>query len=361
MMELKRPLKLEMNRVYRTYRGGAILDKWQGKEHGKDGYYPEEWIGSIVQGRHKVGSSDEGLSEVVLSTDSIYLSSLIQQYPEQMLGRLHLSKYGVTTAILLKALDSCVRLPIQVHPDRGFAREHFNSAFGKAESWYVIGGRRIDNEDPYMLLGFKPGITREIWEGLFLTQDIEGMMSWLHRFYVKPGDVFLIEGGIPHAIGSGCFLLELQEPTDYTLTVERQSPGGRRLSDEEMHQSIGFEKMLDCFKYDGLQREDVMKKWKLQSRRTTRTSKAEELQLISDEDSLYFSMEKIIVTDEYTQYLDSFAVSVVLSGSGSLVWDDQNLDISQSDGLFMPFMLKEVIWKNTKKEPFEIVICYPPK
>lgn len=360
-VELKRPLKLKRNRVYRTYQGGAVLDTWQGKDKGEDGYYPEEWIGSVVRGRHKGAGANEGLSEVLFSTGMMYLATLIQQHPEEMLGRLHLEKYGPTTAILLKALDSCVRLPIQVHPDRTFAREYFNSPFGKAESWYVIGGRPIDGEDPYILLGFKPGITREIWKELFLRQDVEGMKNWLHKFHVEPGDVFLVEGGVPHAIGSGCFLLELQEPTDYTLTVERQSPGGKILSDEEMHQGIGFERMLDCFKYDGLDREDVLKKWKLKTRRTLEQSGAQVLELISSEVLPYFSMEKIIVTDKYKQQLDSFAIGVVLSGSGSLFWDDRSLDVSRSDGFFLPFMLKEVIWKNTRLEPFEVVMCYPSK
>ena len=39
------------------------------------------------------------------------------------------------------------------------------------------------------------------------------MLDSLERFDVKAGDTILIEGGMPHAIGAGCFLVEIQEPT----------------------------------------------------------------------------------------------------------------------------------------------------
>jgi len=46
----------------------------------------------------------------------------------------------------------------------------------------------------------------------------------------------MIYGGVPHAIGSGCFLMEVQEPTDYTMRVEKMTPGGMTMSDELIHQ-----------------------------------------------------------------------------------------------------------------------------
>ncbi len=99
------------------------------------------------------------------------------------------------------------------------------SAFGKTESWYILGGREINGEKSAIYLGFREGVTEEIWKELFLKQDIQGMLSNLHRFEVNPGDAFIIYGGVPHAIGSGCFLMEVQEPTDYTMRVEKVTPG----------------------------------------------------------------------------------------------------------------------------------------
>jgi mannose-6-phosphate isomerase len=58
------------------------------------------------------------------------------------------------------------------------------------------------------------------WKQHFVSRDIEGMLSCLHKIEVNPGDTFMIYGGVPNAIGSGCFLLEVQEPTDFAMRVE---------------------------------------------------------------------------------------------------------------------------------------------
>ncbi|WP_135549693.1 hypothetical protein [Paenibacillus cymbidii] len=47
------------------------------------------------------------------------------------MGAAHVAKYGATTALLAKALDSAERLTIQVHPDPATAQSLFQSRFGK--------------------------------------------------------------------------------------------------------------------------------------------------------------------------------------------------------------------------------------
>ena len=62
-----------------------------------------------------------------------------------------------------------------------------------------------------MYLGFKENITRSYFKTLFEKQDIPAMLDTMHRFEVSEGDVILVTAGTPHAIGAGCFLLEIQE------------------------------------------------------------------------------------------------------------------------------------------------------
>lgn len=93
----------------------------------------------------------------------------------------------------------------------------------RTEAWYIIDGREIDGEPPYILFGFKSGITREKWEKMFREQDIQGMIDSMHKFNINPGQVFLIETGIPHAIGSGCFLIEIQESYFVLLILSMRS------------------------------------------------------------------------------------------------------------------------------------------
>jgi len=56
----------------------------------------------------------------------------------------------------VKALDSGIRLPAQVHPDRALARSLFNSAHGKTETWLIMATPAGAN----IYFGFKEGDAR---------------------------------------------------------------------------------------------------------------------------------------------------------------------------------------------------------
>lgn len=80
---------------------------------------------------------------------------------------------------------------------------------------------RNEWREAYVYLGFKEGITKEKWRDLFEKQDVRGMEESLHKILVHPGDTFFIPGGVPHAMGSGVYFAEVQQPTDITLRTER--------------------------------------------------------------------------------------------------------------------------------------------
>lgn len=198
------PLKQFSNRVWRTYEGGALIDKWKKDSPEVDGSMPEEWIMSTVTARGKGRPDNEGLSMVQTPSGTYSLKELVASNKELYLGKALADKFG-TTGVLIKMLDSKERLTIQVHPDKDYAKTMLDSAFGKTESWYVLNNREINSEKSVIYMGFKEGVTREQWEILFKNQDIEGMLDCLHKIEVNPGDAYMIYGGVPHAIGSGCF------------------------------------------------------------------------------------------------------------------------------------------------------------
>ncbi len=56
--------------------------------------------------------------------------------------------------VLVKFLDSSIRLHFQAHPTREFSQQYLNSNSGKAEAYYILKVREgIDN--PYIYLGFQ--------------------------------------------------------------------------------------------------------------------------------------------------------------------------------------------------------------
>lgn len=259
--DLCKPIPLLTSRAWRTYLGGKMICALHGEE-GEDSHFPEEWLMSLIAARN-VGREDivEGPSKVK-GTD-LYLKDLVESYPEELLGEEHLSRCGKSLGVLVKLLDSAERLTIQAHPTRACAEKLFASPYGKTECWHIVGTREIDGEPPCIYLGFKEGITREKWKACFEKQDISAMLSCLHRIEVKVGDTFIVRGGVPHGIGAGCFLVEIQEPTDYTVRTERVTPSGLSVADEMCHQGLGFEKMFDCFIYEGLTLEETLSRYRV--------------------------------------------------------------------------------------------------
>lgn len=324
-------IKLTNERAWRTYIGGSLIDRLHGNEDGKDNHFPEEWIMSITECRNS-GREDvknEGMSRDVKSGK--LLADIIGESAATLLGKAHYEKFGSTTGVLIKIIDSAERLSIQVHPDKAKAKQYFNSEYGKTESWHILGGREINGEKPCIYLGFKKGVTREYWQKMFDEQNISGMLDCLNRIEVNKGDTFLIKGGVPHALGAGCFLLEVQEPTDYTIRTERTTPSGFKIADEMCHQGIGFENMMDCFNYDGMDTQEIIKKYKLRSK-----TNGSNTVLISYDATPCFALDKIETDDSFL--LDSeevFYGLYVLEGEGKLAWGSEYESISAGDQLFV--------------------------
>jgi mannose-6-phosphate isomerase len=361
----KRILRLSPTRVWRTYLGGKVLEEWQGKDTPTDGELPEDWIGSTVHARNleREYVQNEGLSRVALEDGGdALLKDLIESDPASFLGRNHYQKYGSSPAVLIKMIDSLSRLAIQVHPDKAFAKEVFQSDYGKTEAWYILGGRTVNGEEPYVMLGFKQGITKEKWRHLFEIQDIEGMLNCLHKIPVTPGEVYFIEGGVPHAIGSGCFLIEIQEPTDYTMRVEKVTPEGRQITDAMCHQGAGFDNLFKCFHYNGYTREEVYENWRLVPRLLNKNTAYEEWELIGAGHADFFSMKKVIIRGEYRYYTgDCFSNAVVISGHGKVHDGYVESTITQGDRMFIPAQTGQLTWTADEASVLELIFCYPPK
>ena len=136
------------------------------------------------------------------------------------------------------------------------------------------------------------------------------MLDCLHKFEVEPGDTFLIEGGIPHAIGAGCFLVEVQEPTDFTIRTERVTPAGLAVADFMCHQGLGFDKMFDCFDYVGYSKEDVSKRWKIKPQGNS---------VIGYNNTEIFRLEEFEVKESMTISSDGvFSGIYILDGMGEV-------------------------------------------
>ena len=352
------PLKQKGNRVWRTYQGGAQIDQWKKSGPVTDGSFPEEWIMSTVTARGDGRPENEGQSIIETVDGEFLLRDLIRSHPEVYLGKRIAKQYG-TTGVLIKMLDAAERLTIQVHPDKEYARTILNSQFGKTESWYVLNAREIDGEFPVVYMGFKTHVDRQLWKSLFDNQDISGMLDCLHKIPVQPGDAFMIYGGVPHAIGAGCFLMEVQEPTDYTMRTEKTTPNGLQLKPNLIHQGVGEQKMLDCFHYDTCTYEEALSRWKI-SPQIVEESATHTLRTLSNEaHTTCFALSELLLEGTFTlKGNDCFFVMVVYAGKGVITTDSQDTDYNQGDEIFISAAITQLEIKANI--PSKILFCYPP-
>lgn len=347
-------ISLTNERAWRTYLGGSLIDLLHGADNMEDTHFPEEWIMSVTACRNagREYIENEGMCRDV-KTGKL-LADIIDEDPCALLGKAHYDKFGNTTGVLIKLIDSAERLSIQVHPDKAKAKQYFNSDYGKTESWHILGGREINGEKPCIYLGFKKGITREYWQKMFDEQNINGMLECLNKIEVKKGDTFLIKGGVPHALGAGCFLLEVQEPTDYTIRTERTTPSEFKIADSMCHQGIGFDNMMDCFTYDGMELSDIVEKYKLKP-----TKKEEDIILVSYNATPCFSLHKIEVETDYTAPCEeTFYGLYILEGEGELICDGSAEKLTVGKQFFVPAGTPFEVKANKK---MSIAKFYGPK
>lgn len=363
-MHKKTVFKLSSARAWRTYLGGKLLDELYGITEATDSHFPEEWMMSVVSARNagREQFTEEGLSMIAGTTPQVSLKSLLASDPAAYLGEQHTACFSSSTGVLVKLIDAAERLTVQVHPDRPAAKQLFQSAFGKTECWHILGGRKVNDCPPSIFLGFKPDITRSHWQDLFIRQDIPGMLDCLHRFEVRPGDTFLIEGGIPHAIGAGCFLVEIQEPTDYTIRVERTTPSGYPVADSMCHQGLGFERMFDCFSYNGFTREETKQRWQISPRTLRQEHNGRETEIIGYRDTEYFRMTEIVIEDLLVLEINTgFSGIFIVSGQGVLYADNVPQSFIQGDQFFIAAGIKELSIQKTGHSPCRILRYFGPK
>ena len=336
----KKPIFFERNRVGRVYTGGKLFHGFFGDEP-KDGFLPEEWIASSVKALNKeMAHEKEGVSKVKGS--DVYFDELLANYPEEMLG----SKQKMR--ILVKVLDSAVRLPAQAHPDKEFSRKHFQSEYGKTESWLILDTR----EDAKIFFGFKDGVTKE--EFAKAIDDSETDKDAMERLmeYRRPnvGDIYLVPAKTVHAIGAGCLILEIQEPTDFTIQPEHWCDD-YHLNDMEMYIGLSKEDALECFDFE--KAPDT----KLPPEIVRNDGRVMIEKLIKPADTDCFIVNRITLDGgNFTPCVnDSYGVYIVVDGNGKLTGEGYAHELRKGDYFFLPCCL---MGQFELSGQLQVVECY---
>ena len=208
------------------------------------------WGGTRLKTEFKMETNLEKVAEAwVLSThkdgastveNGEYKGLSLTEAIEKM-GRESLGKRGSSFdffPILIKLIDAKDKLSVQVHPDDEYALK-VEGEYGKTEMWYIVDCE----EGAELYFGFKEKITKEEFK-----KRIEDniLTEVLNSVPVKKGDVFFIQSGTIHAIGSGILIAEIQQNSNTTYRV---SDYGRRGADGKLR-PLHIEKALEVTNLD---------------------------------------------------------------------------------------------------------------
>ena len=345
------PVFFERNRVYRIYLGGKPYKEIfnDGYDDGTDNMFPEEWVASKVKAINpKYFGKRDGVS-VVKGTD-IFFDDLLRDYPKQLLG-------GRKYDCLVKFLDSAIRLPFQVHPTKDFSRRYFHSEYGKTEAWLVVATR----PGAKLYFGFKDKITKEELSALEERSETEKdiMGGLLQGVDVKPGDLWLIKAGLIHAIGAGCTIIEVQEPTDFTIQPERWC-GDYHISYEEEYIGLTKDTALDAINYD-IYGAAARAYARVQPTVAVDTPTYKKEVLISYEDTPCFGENRHTLCGGGSFVMDyAPSVYLCLEGEALITGEGYEKPIRRGDYFYLPYAA-EGKFTVTAKEKAVLIECLPSK
>jgi mannose-6-phosphate isomerase len=351
-------LSFQPERVWRTYPGGATLDKMEGQPNPKDDHWPEDWVGSTTEAVNPVERpAGEGLARIAEGEQPLF-RDLLSTAPEALLGAEHVEAYGAKLPLLVKLLDSAIRLHFQAHPTAEFARAHQLGPSGKAEGYHILSVRP-EIKDPYIYLGFQRPPSREEFRRIIEEQDISALEACFDRIPVKVGETYFIPGGRPHAIGPGILMVEVMEPSDLAVRFEFER-GGYVLPESARFMQRGLDFCLDVFDYSPLPLERAFSDYRCEPKRRQKWSgDGEQYSLIENTRNPRFTVRKSVFKSPSKWEGPEAFIGIVTQGCGVLSDGQRSLEVKPYDRFFCPAALEQFN-VSPKGEELTILECYPP-
>jgi mannose-6-phosphate isomerase len=197
------PLRFEPIYQYRLWGGRRLTDVLSQPLPG-DGPIGEAWVLSD-RDDHPSRVADGPLKEWTIA-------QLLDQFPEQAMGKLagRFRKFP----LLLKFLDACEMLSVQVHPGDGHATKDLlpHGETGKTEAWVVLEAGTKSR----IYAGLKPGTTEVDLRRALKNGTVADNLACFHP---KPGDAVFLPAGTVHSLGGGVVVFEVQQNSDVTFRL----------------------------------------------------------------------------------------------------------------------------------------------
>jgi mannose-6-phosphate isomerase len=299
------PMKFEPQYLEKIW-GGNRLHTLFGRNLGRKKNIGESWEISGIEGR--VSRVTNGFLK------GNNLQELIEVYMGDLVGEKVFKEFGTEFPLLIKYIDACEILSIQVHPDDR-AAALLNAGRGKTEMWYVIDAEK----EAKIWIGFHKETSREEF---LLSLKQKKLPDLMKMEKVSTGDVFYIPAGRIHSIGAGVFLAEIQQSSDVTYRIydfDRRDPQGKQ---RELH----IREALETIDYN------CYPDYRTHYQRMTNKSS----ELVH---SAYFHTNLLEITRSVERdfhLLDSFIIYLCLEGKCNLQCQDSMLALQTGDTVLIP-------------------------
>jgi mannose-6-phosphate isomerase len=314
----------------RFYRGGKKIRDFRGEGSSGD-RVPEDWVGSTTT---LFGEETIGLSVL---PDGRCLRDAVAADPLHWLGADHVARYGDDTMLLVKLLDAGERLPVHLHPLRVFAHPRLGRQHGKAEAWCILGGGEVR-------LGFRREVSQDELDRWVTEQDTEAMLDAMHAIVVHPGDSVYVPAGLPHAIGEGLFLVEVQEPEDLSILLEWK--GFAINGSEHGHLGLGFEQALEAVDRHRWSEEAI-------AGLVVRDGRGNDT--LASASNGFFRAERLSITGR-TELDAGFSVVVVMAGHGRMFGSEDEIELASGDTILVPHATGALVASGQ----LTLIRCRPP-
>ncbi|WP_413285282.1 class I mannose-6-phosphate isomerase [Vibrio sp. MA40-2] len=335
-----------------------MLDQIANVASPEDNHFPEDWIGSTTQATNKGREHlSEGVSSVIIGGEPVKFDCLIDSDPNYFLGAHHVDKFGNNPMLLVKYLDSSVRLHFQVHPTAEFAQESLNSPCGKAEAYYVLQARE-EVEQPYIYLGFQHPPERDKLKSMIEVQDIDAISDCFEKIEVKPGDSFYIPGGVPHAIGEGLLIIEIMEPSDLAVRFEFEK-SGYVMPEEARFMSRDLDFCLDVFNFEQVSKQDVYQRYQQTPLFLTQyNEQSHKESLVDSRATKSFRVCKSVIKGVVDKSEPDFYIGLIVNGECTITCGGEQTHLTRFDKFFCPHGIDSITIESS--DGVEILECYPP-
>lgn len=245
------------------------------------------------------------------------VGELLSDFPNELMGNSSLTNGEFP--LLIKFIDADDRLSVQVHPDDSYAARVENDR-GKTEVWYIVDA----DEDAEIICGLVDGIDNAAFCDALRKGEL---MSVLKVQKVRAGETYFIPAGLPHAIGKGILIAEIQQNCDLTYRVydydRRQADGSLR----ELH----IDKACDVIRpFDANEIDAIRYSRELPASRDT---------ILADCD--YFRVEKLALSkDTHTLFQNGYLRHLlVIDGEGTIECDGVSYPFRRGNSILLPASL----------------------